>query len=269
MSTSIDNYILFSIYQLEKQTSFAGLFLVPYETLYKVMSPTVYHESSVRHSVNGLCAEKLLEKEFKDNISYIALTRSGREKVNTKYPSTTKGASKLPISNDESWWLITFEVPENSRNIRDSLREELIQFGFTPWQKSLYVYPKGTSKDALIEQTFWREEYRPYIALSKITDVLSSPSIREAVANSYEIKDMTAKTTNLSREAVSIILKLNSRALNTKQYNSVLVKARQTAKDLFDTLHELSLIPDQLVQNIDQQELLETYDKIISGLVSA
>src|SRR3989344_2297817 len=48
---------------------------------------------------------------------------------------------------DGKWRILIFDVPEKIRGKRDFLRRELIDFGFYPLQKSVWVYPYNLPED--------------------------------------------------------------------------------------------------------------------------
>ncbi len=48
---------------------------------------------------------------------------------------------------DGKWRILIFDVPEKIRGKRDFLRRELVDFGFYPFQKSVWVYPHNLPKD--------------------------------------------------------------------------------------------------------------------------
>lgn len=268
VATSIDGYVLFTLFQLERQTNAAGLFLIPYETIYRIMSPNVYHESSVRHSVNSLCNDAMLQKELKDSISYISVTTKGRKDILDRYEILDRPVQPKPLNALNDWWMITFDVPEDKRSIRDALRDSLVRFGFTPWQKSLYVYPRGTSRDSEIVNNFWVKEYQPYISLMNVTDVVSKPLISDTVMESYDLSDKVKRAHELMLAARDHSKKLKSRALNNKQFNTVLLNARVVAKDIYQLINDISFVPPQLITQLNLTGLVKIYDSLIASILS-
>lgn len=47
---------------------------------------------------------------------------------------------------DGKWRIVIFDIPEKRRSARDLLRSKLKQWGFTPWQKSVWVSKKDCTK---------------------------------------------------------------------------------------------------------------------------
>ena len=48
---------------------------------------------------------------------------------------------------DGKWRVLIFDIPEKMREKRDFLRKELVDFGFYPLQKSVWLYPYDLPKD--------------------------------------------------------------------------------------------------------------------------
>lgn len=48
---------------------------------------------------------------------------------------------------DGKWRLVLFDVPEKRRAARDLLRNKLKQWGFKPWQQSVWVTKKSCTKE--------------------------------------------------------------------------------------------------------------------------
>ncbi len=46
-----------------------------------------------------------------------------------------------PLRWDNKWRIVVFDIPERRRHLRDALRDSLIRIGFTPLQRSTWIYP--------------------------------------------------------------------------------------------------------------------------------
>ncbi len=60
--------------------------------------------------------------------------------------------AKLPGSKswDGRWRLVMFDIPENSRRVRDRLRALLKRSGFRSLQESVYISPYALNRSALV-----------------------------------------------------------------------------------------------------------------------
>lgn len=52
-----------------------------------------------------------------------------------------------PLIWDKQWRIVSFDVPEQSRGLRDVFRRKLQELGFTYLQKSIWVYPFPCEKE--------------------------------------------------------------------------------------------------------------------------
>jgi len=69
------------------------------------------------------------------------------------------------------WFLVIFDVPEEQKNKRDYMRRFLIDLGFYPYQKSVYIFPYECEKEVkLIKEIVEGTHYMKYIIAEKIED---------------------------------------------------------------------------------------------------
>lgn len=75
----------------------------------------------------------------KDGYTYLRITKEGKKQLD-KY---TKGAAKIkkPKRWDGKWRIVSFDIPEKKRRIRNQIRNELKAIGFVELQKSVWIYP--------------------------------------------------------------------------------------------------------------------------------
>ena len=94
----------------------------------------------LKRSVSSLYKEKLVkEKNNKDGTVSLVLSDEGKEKVITLSIDNLK--IKKPKRWDGSWRIVMYDVPENYKAGRDSMRMHLKNIGFLELQKSVFVYP--------------------------------------------------------------------------------------------------------------------------------
>lgn len=70
------------------------------------------------------------------------------------YRLTDKGQEKAMLVKllfdddkwDGKWRVVIFDIPEKRRAVRDLLRHNLKNWGFTPWQQSVWVTKKNCAK---------------------------------------------------------------------------------------------------------------------------
>ncbi len=69
------------------------------------------------------------------------------------------------------WFLVIFDVPEDEKNKREYLRKFLLDLGFFPYQKSVYIFPYECDKEIdLIKKIVEGGKYIKYITADKIEE---------------------------------------------------------------------------------------------------
>ena len=78
---------------------------------------------------------------------------------------------KEPLRWDKKWRLVIFDIPEKKRQVRNALRDKLVELGFKELQRSIFVHPYNCQSEIdFIIEVF---EIRPYVRLviaGKITN---------------------------------------------------------------------------------------------------
>ena len=111
-------------------------------------------------SIRGLYRSKLVRtKRNADGSLTLVLTEKGRERALVY--DIDKMKIEKPSVWDKKWRVITFDIPEKKKLLRDALRFRLRQIGFLEFQKSVFVcpYPCDNEVEFLIE--FY--DARPYV----------------------------------------------------------------------------------------------------------
>ena len=95
------------------------------------------HLVGVKHEENGLCT--------------LILSEAGRRRA-LAYKIDDMKIEKQH-SWDRKWRIVTFDIPERKRRLRDTLRSRLRQLGMIEFQKSIFVhpYPCDDEIDFLVE----------------------------------------------------------------------------------------------------------------------
>ncbi len=265
MNTPLDRYLLYILFQFENFSGISGFIYTPYETLYKITSPSAFHASSVRHSVNNLERAKFLEKITKDQISLFTLTKEGKEYArklfHTFLDETTKTTANIPF-----WWGVIFDIPESKRNIRDSLRTSLIDLGFVAWQKSVYVYPGGTSKDELVHNTVQQDKWAKYVSLFSIERVHHGTDLLEFAKKQWEIDKIYVKALDLVNKANYVSEQSSKKALNKHQIASLKKDGQAVAKELFNTIEQITSLPVGIFPTAPHEKIAKSFYKLTTSL---
>jgi len=95
---------------------------------------------NLKRAVRSLYKSKLIsERENKDGTTTLVLTDEGREKALTYNIKNME--MKRPDEWDGYWRIVLYDIPEQLRGLRSSIRIHLKDIGFHELQKSVFVYP--------------------------------------------------------------------------------------------------------------------------------
>lgn len=88
-----------------------------------------------RGTLSGLMKEGLIEKNKEEN--QYKLTDKGFTSLSLEFPFFRFLKDKW----DGKWRVISYEIPEKKREIRDRLRREMQGWGLGPWHRSFWLTP--------------------------------------------------------------------------------------------------------------------------------
>ncbi len=116
------------------------------ERVQKVFDLTLNQKT--RGTLSGLLKEGLIEKSQIPNPK--SQTNSNDQNPN-EYKLTERGFSELSLQFpffrflretwDGKWRVISYEIPEKKRELRDRLRREMQGWGLGPWHRSFWISP--------------------------------------------------------------------------------------------------------------------------------
>lgn len=98
-----------------------------------------YNRGRFKQTINRLKTQKLVEIIEENGEQIVKITEDGKIKA-LKYKMEEMNI-KEPKRWDKCWRMIVFDVPEDSRKLRDLFRERLKILNFYPLQKSVWVHP--------------------------------------------------------------------------------------------------------------------------------
>lgn len=98
-----------------------------------------FHQYYINNVINRLKNKGFIEFRKKNGKTFIYLTEKGRQNL-LKY-QLQELTIKKPKKWDKKWRILIFDIKEYKRQLRDSLRKELVNLGFLRLQDSVWVYP--------------------------------------------------------------------------------------------------------------------------------
>lgn len=136
MGKSIGRIILESLSNLEIAAGVAYEFMdKPYKFLYKdIFDEYRIRRNSFKVAVHRALKAGWVEKVKRDGEIHLRLTTSGHTKLMSLGELTKE-------KWDGVWRVVVFDIPEESKKIRNLLRRNLRVLGFVPWQKSVWISP--------------------------------------------------------------------------------------------------------------------------------
>lgn len=96
----------------------------------------------------GLISVKKINRQI-----YISLTPEGRKKAGIFQINNL--IIKKPKKWDKKWRLLTFDINEKKKFIREALRGKLKELGFCLFQKSIWIYPFDCSAEIDLIKDFF------------------------------------------------------------------------------------------------------------------
>lgn len=98
-----------------------------------------YNPSYLKRTIKRLEEQKLVEIDQKNDEQIVKITQAGKQKT-LKYAIGSLMV-QTPKTWDGKWRIIIYDVPENRRNFRDTIRDFLKDLGFLEIQRSVYLLP--------------------------------------------------------------------------------------------------------------------------------
>lgn len=147
MNIKIIKHILSTLEEYYDDTGMTlGEFIYhPYKMLYGDLKK-LYPKDSLSHAISRAERKGLVKKLIDKQQVYIALTALGKEES-----AKVKEGKGLALTFPKADWdgryrLVIFDIPEESRVIRDTLRYKLKEFGLVGWQKSVWITKENITK---------------------------------------------------------------------------------------------------------------------------
>ncbi len=122
---------------LEDEKNPLGLFSSSYRSVFS-FTPNKKTRNHFQQALSRLTGGGLVERQRSVGQTFLRLTSAGRNKLIRSFPNLNRRPAR---AWDGHWRLVSFDVAEPYRKIRNLLREILKDFGFARLQESLYLCP--------------------------------------------------------------------------------------------------------------------------------
>ncbi len=133
------------------------LFLLGKDKAHPLFDPKIKQSFSIpsdsprsRGTIRQMLLDKVIEKEEE---GVYRITEEGIKELSLSFPFVRFSV----FGWDGKFRIISYEIPEKKRKLRDSLRREISGWGLGPWHRSFWVTPHPIVNDLelLVKDTNW------------------------------------------------------------------------------------------------------------------
>jgi DNA-binding transcriptional regulator PaaX len=134
------------------------------------------NRKALNSAINDLYRSKLVAtKENRDGTLTLTLSADGNNTA-LRYNLDTIEI-RQPLHWDKKWRVVMFDVPENLKRVRDTLRMHFKKMGFYEFQKSVFVHPHPCKNE--IEYIIEFYNARRFIRFIVATDIDNAPALEK------------------------------------------------------------------------------------------
>jgi len=156
-------------------------------SLIRLLEEFGHNDQSVRAAISRMGKQGWVTSSKKGNKSYYSLTKMGVARIE----EAAKRIFKLhPEKWDGYWRTLTYTIPEEKRNLRDELRQELVWSGFGMLLNSCWISPNNLEDEVNILIKKYKIE--PYVHF--FVSEYKGPAKNEALVNTcWDIDNINSK----------------------------------------------------------------------------
>lgn len=129
----------------------------------------------LKRTLTRLAQQKLVELSEENGIQVVKITQSGKRKI--LRAAVEQLSVEKPKRWDGRWRLVSYDFPKDIGTIRDIFRKRLLEWGFYPFQKSVFLHAYPCEK----EVEFLREYLRivEYVRILHVDRIENDKEFRE------------------------------------------------------------------------------------------
>ena len=126
------------------------------------------NRQAAERAINSLYESRLVgAEENADGTFTLVVSEKGKNRA-LRY-NLARMKIKLSAVWDKLWRMVSFDIPIDKKEVRDSLREHLLRLGFYELHQSLFIYPFECRKE--IEYIVELYDARKYVRFMLVTDI--------------------------------------------------------------------------------------------------
>ena len=131
---------------------------------------------NIRRAIASLYESGLVHyQEHADGTITLTLTKQGKT-VALRY-NLDQMQIPTPTHWDGKWRMVAFDIPEDQKNLRESLRERLKHLGFLEYQKSVFIHPYPCENEIEFIREFF--SIKRYVRLGLIEMIDDDLALRD------------------------------------------------------------------------------------------
>ncbi|WP_026575078.1 phenylacetic acid degradation operon negative regulatory protein PaaX [Bacillus sp. UNC438CL73TsuS30] len=146
-----------------------------------------HNEQAVRVAVSRMLKQGWIQSEKVENRSYYFLTKQGIDRIE----EAGNRIFKLhPSEWDGKWRVLMYTIPEEKRQIRDELRQELLWSGFGSFSNACWISPNNLEKEVkLLIEKYDISEYVDFF----VSEYIGPRDNKTLVEKSWPLEDVVEK----------------------------------------------------------------------------
>ncbi len=134
------------------------------------------NKQAAERAVNSLYASKLVgARDNPDRTFTLILNDDGKKKALTY--DLTRMKIEIPTVWDNLWRMISSDIPEDKKSMRDDIREHFLELGFYELHDSVFVYPFDCFKE--VEYISELYDVRKHIRFIIATYIDNEPQLKK------------------------------------------------------------------------------------------
>jgi phenylacetic acid degradation operon negative regulatory protein len=189
-------------------------------------------EQSVRSAVSRMCRSGLLKVRHNNGKSYYSLTEEGLDLLKA---GERRIFERRSSTWDGSWSIIVYFIPEEKREARDTLRQELGWLGYGPLSTATWISPHDLSKE--VEELAKKLKIKEYLQVFQAKHLgFSSP--KTIISRCWDLDRIHKKYANFIAEYRTKLDEHRKRVQNGEN-----IEPGEFFTERFKLIHEYRRLP--------------------------
>ncbi|MGM0878224.1 MAG: phenylacetic acid degradation operon negative regulatory protein PaaX [Bacillota bacterium] len=156
-------------------------------SLIRLLKEFGHNEQGVRVAVSRMVKQGWIQSEKQGNKSFYFLTERG---VNRIEEAANRIFKLNPHEWDGKWRILMYTIPEEKRQVRDELRQELLWSGFGSFSNACWISPNNLEKEVkILIENYGISEYVDFF----VSDYKGPKDSQSLVEKSWPLKEIENK----------------------------------------------------------------------------